>query len=78
VTRRQPYAYDATSTGASLYTLALSAAGATVAESTNDVLDASRATFSFDGQCLVTGEGRAVDPVAQTVVGRYPLRGKIV
>jgi hypothetical protein len=72
------YAYDGTSTGASLYTLGLSAAGVTVAKGTMDVLDDFARDFSFDGQWLVTGEGQAVDPVTQTVVGRYPLRGKIV
>ena len=72
------YAYDATSTGASLYTLGLSAARVSVAKSTNDLLDDFARDFSFDGQWLVTGEGQAVDPVAPTVVGKYPLRGKIV
>jgi hypothetical protein len=72
------YAYDATSTGSSLYTLALSAAGLTLGKSTSDVLDDFARDFSFDGQWLVTGEGQAVDPVTQTVVGRYALRGKIV
>jgi hypothetical protein len=72
------YAYDATSTGASLYTLALSGTGVTVAKGTNGVLDDFARDFSFDGEWLLTGEGEAVDPVTQTVVGRYPLRGKIV
>ena len=72
------YAYDATSTGASLYTLALSGAGVTVAKTTNDVLDDFARDFSFDGQWLVTGAGQAVDATTQTLVGRYPLRGKIL
>jgi hypothetical protein len=50
----------------------------TVAKGTNGVLDDFARDFSFDGQWLVTGEGEAVDPVAQTVVGKYPLRGKIL
>jgi hypothetical protein len=72
------YACDATSTGGTLYTLALSAAGVSVAQATNDALDDFPRHFVFDGEWLFTSEGQAVDPVAHAVVGAYPMRGPIV
>jgi hypothetical protein len=72
------YAYDASSTGGTFYTLALSSAGVTVVTQTMNAIDDFARNSAYDGEWMFTSLGQAVDPPTHTVVGTYPQAGPIV